>query len=67
MFIFYEKGLRLLHKPKPAEMGIYGTIKGLVWDEIINSNPVGAALIINELRHCRTVFDKSLEGGFVRV
>ena len=48
-------------------MGICGAIKGLVWDEIINSNPVGAALIINELRHCRTVFDKFLEGGFVRV
>jgi hypothetical protein len=67
LFIFYEKGLRLMHKPKPAEIGICGHIKELVCEVIINSNPVGAALLFNELRLCLTKFDNLIEGGFVRV
>lgn len=56
-----------MHKPKPAEMGICGHMKDLVWAILINSNPVGAALLINELRLYSTTFNNSLKGVFVRV
>jgi hypothetical protein len=53
-----------MHKPRKASIAKERELSGMVSDVMCNSNPVGAALIINELRQNSTTLDKKTKGVF---